>query len=312
MTNKDNRYGTPWENSQGVQISDKKSLTKHFYTLLLNRVIDMFEWENLPNTIDKQILNLYLFVNGRTCITDFNGKLYATFGNYGGEPNAYYLPTKFIIANPVLGTKEVTNNENGVIIFNSDSDKYPYSSNYGGLYGIITFTANMLAETILTMSTALKNARVQQILKCNDEAQKMSAEQTLKEIFDGKPYLMVSDNMLNSICSIDRGQGLAKSVLMETVETFQFWLANFYHSIGINSNYNMKRERLTDDEINVNNSALLVNIGNMLTNRQIAVEKINEIYGTDIKVNFSKNWKIEDDVIEGDENEAISDSEHME
>ena len=81
------------------------------------------------------------------------------------------------------------------------------------------------------------------------------------------------------------------TILQQTVETYQFWLANFYNSIGVNANFNMKRERLNTAEVNINDSALFVNVVNMLNNRQKAVEKINKMFGTNITVEISDEWK---------------------
>ena len=68
-----------------------------------------------------------LILDGQICITDFQGKLYACIGDRGGEPNEYYIPTRFIIANPILGSKSVKIDEDGVVIYNSEIDKFMYT-----------------------------------------------------------------------------------------------------------------------------------------------------------------------------------------
>ena len=100
------------------------------------------------------------------------------------------------------------------------------------------------------------------------------------------------------------------TILQQTVETYQFWLANFYNSIGVNANFNMKRERLNTAEVNINDSALFVNVVNMLNNRQQALEKINKMFGTNITVEISEEWKdlteeepIEEEPTEKEEND---------
>ena len=49
----------------------------------------------------------------------------------------------------------------------------------------------------------------------------------------------------------------------------------FYHSIGVNANYNMKRERVSGEEIAVNDECLIINVIDMLNNLQEAVQKIH-------------------------------------
>lgn len=283
----------PWSWSEfGVSNIDKSQLTSYYYKMLLNRVINMFTWENLPDTIDEQVMNFWLFVTGRVVFTEFNGKLYALNGNYGGYPNEYYLPTEFVIANPILGNKIVKLDVDGVAMFNSDTDKYPTQTMTGGLYPILTLTANMLADCVVTISSALKNGRVQTAFLCKDDTVRIAGEKVLKQLYNGNPAVMIDDTILNCISPIKMADNTSvATILQQTIETYQFWLANFYNSIGVNANFNMKRERLNTAEVNINDSALFVNVVNMLNNRQQALEKINKMFGTNITVEISEEWK---------------------
>lgn len=283
----------PWDWSQfGVSNIDKTQLTGYYYKMLLNRVINMFTWKNLPGTIDEQVMNFWLFVTGRVVFTDFNGKLYALNGNYGGYPNEYYLPTEFVIANPILGSKNVKLDVDGVAMFNSDTDKYPTQTMTGGLYPILTLTANMLADCVVTISSALKNGRVQTAFLCKDDTVRTAGEKVLTKLYNGDPAVMIDDTILNCITPIKMTDNASvATILQQTIETYQFWLANFYNSIGVNANFNMKRERLNTAEVNINDSALFVNVVNMLNNRQQALEKINKMFGTNITVEISEEWK---------------------
>ena len=282
-----------WEWSEfGVSNIDKMQLTGYYYKMLLNRVINMFTWGNLPDTIDEQVMNFWLFVTGRVVFTEFNGKLYALNGNYGGYPNEYYLPTEFVIANPILGSKNVKLDVNGVAMFNSDTDKYPTQTLTGGLYPILTLTSNMLADCVVTISSALKNGRVQTAFLCKDDTVRIAGEKVLTKLYNGDPAVMIDDTILNCITPIKMADNTSvATILQQTVETYQFWLANFYTSIGVNANFNMKRERLNTAEVNINDSALFVNVVNMLNNRQQALEKINKMFGTNITVEISEEWK---------------------
>lgn len=301
----------PWDWSQfGVSNIDKTQLTGYYYKMLLNRVINMFTWENLPDTIDEQVMNFWLFVTGRVVFTEFNGKLYALNGNYGGYPNEYYLPTEFVIANPILGSKNVKLDVDGVAMFNSDTDKYPTQTMTGGLYPILTLTANMLADCVVTISSALKNGRVQTAFLCKDDTVRIAGEKVLTKLYNGDPAVMIDDTILNCITPIKMADNASvATILQQTVETYQFWLANFYNSIGVNANFNMKRERLNTAEVNINDSALFVNVVNMLNNRQHALEKINKMFGTNITVEISEEWK---DLTEEESPEETSTEEERE
>ena len=70
----------------------------------------------------------------------------------------------------------------------------------------------------------------------------------------------------------------------------QYILAELNNTIGLATNNNMKRERLTTNEIEVNKNASYPLVDNMLRNRQDAVAKINELFDVDISVEFSSIW----------------------
>ena len=84
--------------------------------------------KNVPETINKNYLKANLLLDGDICITDFNDKLYACVGALGGQPDEYYVPIVYTIANPILGSKIVYRRDfgdykqNGVVIFNEDTD----------------------------------------------------------------------------------------------------------------------------------------------------------------------------------------------
>jgi hypothetical protein len=117
-----------------------------YFNLLTNKVASMFIWQNLPETIDQRYLELSLLLGGKVCWFEDNGKLYCLSGSIGGEPNVYYEPTEFIIANPVLGAKQlkVRNKDgsssieslDGILMANSDID-YESKATKGGLYSLI-------------------------------------------------------------------------------------------------------------------------------------------------------------------------------
>ena len=68
--------------------------------------------------------------------------------------------------------------------------------------------------------------------------------------------------------------------------------ATAYNEIGLNANFNMKRERLNQNEVDLNTSILIPLADDMLEERKKAVELINEKYGLNISVDLSSVWKM--------------------
>ena len=75
------------------------------------------------------------------------------------------------------------------------------------------------------------------------------------------------------------------------IDIQQYFLAQFYHAIGVNSNFNMKKERLVSDEIAVNDIATEVNIKSMLEMRENNIQSLNNLFNIDCSVRLSDVWK---------------------
>ena len=83
--------------------------------------------------------------------------------------------------------------------------------------------------------------------------------------------------------------------ITQLIELVQYYKASMYNELGLNANYNMKRERLNLGEVSMNVDVLLPYVDNMLKERQNAVEKINEMFDTEISVKLSSSWGLERD-----------------
>ena len=270
-----------------------------YFKLLTNKCLSLFKWENLPETIDERFLMTQLILNGKVCWFNHEGRLYALNGAPGGEPNVYYEPQTFIVANPIIGSKTLTiRNKNGsesidgldgVLMALTDIDYELTPAAHGGLYGLIYQTAGLLADNISSLNVAQINGRATVAFTADTEALAESAEEVLKDIYSGKPYRVLSEDILNKITATPLGSSGQNNTIMTLIEAHQYILASFYNEIGIAGQWNMKRERVNTAETELMTGSLDVSVYNMIKNLKNAVEKINELFGTDIKVELNKD-----------------------
>lgn len=268
----------------------------YYFDLLTNKCCNLFVWENLPETVDVRALNLALILNGKVCWTEFNGKLYALGGNVGGEPNAYYEPTIFIIANPILGSKQVQVRRkdgsssieglDGILMGNSDVD-LESDRPVGGLHGLIYQTAGLLADNISSLNVSQINGRVSQIFTADNDTIGKTAELVLKGIYSGEPYKVITQDIIDKIGVLPAAQSGQSNTLLNLIEAHQYIIANFFNELGIAAQWNGKRERVNTAETELMQGSYDINIWNMLENRRSAVEQINEMFGTSIEVKLN-------------------------
>lgn len=279
-----------------------------YFKWLTNKVMSCFIIKYDKNNeflseFNENYCKMNLILDGSICVTDFNNKLYPVIGNLGGEPDEYYCPTIYTIANPILGSKQVKLNETGCVIYNTKVDKYNYCGNSiiysGGLYDLISQTATLLADNIISINCCQINSRVTAFFTADSEAQAIAGETILKKQYAGKPYQILRQDIIEKININPINNAATANNLTELVELNNYIIANFFQSIGVKSNNVMKRERLINSEIDSQNDYLKVSLLEILTSWQEGFDNVNELYkdyNTDFTVEL--NPALIDEILE--------------
>ena len=310
------RWRTNYKNFKGG-ICNFRLNYDFFFKWLLNKVCTCFYVKGLDGiaeTIDENYLKSNLILDGDICITDFDGKLYACIGNRGGQPDEYYVPTIYTIANPVLGSKQVKIGEDGVVIYNTEVDKFVLGCIPSGLYNLISQTATLLADNIISINVAQINTRANAIITSDSKAQATAAVEALKELYGGKPYTVVRQDILNKI-NVNPLQSSSNNI-PELVELHNYIVGNFFQSIGIKSNNVRKKERVNIPEIESQNDYLEISVLEILTSWQKGFDEVNRLYGTEIHVELNPVLvkELVDDILEPigeDENIVEQETENI-
>lgn len=263
-------------------VKDKRKSAKSYINYMLIRLQKMFKYDNLPDTIPREMLECYLLQSGSCFITKVDGKLYAFEGTMGGEPDPYYRPTLFVVANPALKfNKSLDLWKDGVLMRND--------SLWLGLFPLMARYATMLSENIVTMRSADVMLRVVAMLTAPDDATRTAAEMYIRKLEKGE-FSVIGENRFFDGVKLQSPPSNNGSYLTQFIELQQYLKASFYNEIGLNANYNMKREAIMEGESSLNEDSLLPLCDEMLRCRQEDVARVNEMYGTDISVDFDSAW----------------------
>lgn len=254
-----------------------------YFKWLLSKTCSCLYIKGLPETLDEFYIKSTLLTDGAICITDFDNLLYAILGAPGGAPDAYYKPTIYTAANPVLGTKVVEDGVDGVIVYNTPLDAYVP----GGLYGLISQTATLLADNIISINCCQINSRVTALVTGASKSQAIEAEATMKSIYAGHPYKVIPDDLVEKINVNPIASTGCGSMLTQLMELHNYITANYFQSIGIKANSIRKNAHVLQDEIDVQNDYLQISILEIMTSWQEGFDKVNEMYGTDIHVELN-------------------------
>ena len=277
---------------------DKNILYQHFFRTLYNNASKVILIKGLPDDADYDFIMSQLLLVGRISIFEDKGKVYLLNGHIGGAPDEYYYPTRVLIANPILGSFDLERDKKAVMVYLTPTDrlldvpKVP-SLVYGGLFSLISMVANILSECMTTVNTTLMNTRVHAIYTADTESAARSAEPVLKSIYAGKPFSVVTSELLERLNVNPLSEHGLSNCLIETLEVCQYVLSLFWNGIGIDANYNMKRERLITAEVDKNVQSLIVPIQTILETLNSGFNKANKIFGTSLEAILNPKFAIE-------------------
>ena len=274
--------------STGDILKDKGALITSYILYMLARTQRMFEYDGLPKTIPQRNLEQLLQVCGKVIVLKGgDGNLYASRAGFGAELNAYYEPTIAIVANPYIpGNGETTNLKIGETCALIRNDSF-----FQGLMPMMGKYAALLAEGDISIRYALLNSRLSKFLTARDDNTKESAKKVLKDIEDGTDLaLFLADDFLTEALKESNSPN-RDTYVKDLIECYQYEKASWYNDLGVQSQFNMKREAINSEESALNDDALLPLIEDMLEMRKQGIEQVNKLFGTSISVRLSSSWQ---------------------
>lgn len=267
---------------------------RQYYNRLVELSISMFEWKNLPDTIDPRFLELTLFTDGQAVFFEDEVMGFLCLQNIlGGQFDVYRIPVDRR-AYAVNGYQKRLDNTDSVIIWN----------NY--LHTNSMLDVQMFAKRLYNLDRAIDvnaNAQKTPILLLCDESERLSLENIYMQ-YDGNMPVIKAQKSLNpnafTVLNTDAPYVADKLYQLKT----QIWNEALTY-LGI-SNINItKKERLITDEVTRNQGGTIASRYSRLQARREACKKINDMFGLDIWCDYREDFQeIEesDDTIKGDPN----------
>ena len=281
-----------------------------YYIELLNKAINIFEWKNIPDNIDTDTLETILFRCGDVAFFKVNDTFYISHGNQSGEMTYNFTPEKYLVSNPYIEKGKNFNlspDIDCVIIYNTPADKY--ISLKSSFNEIIKRTAGILSDNLSSLNCLQINTRVQTIVTADNSNVAKSAEMKLKDLYEGKPYSVITSNLASNINIDDKSNANSKNIA-DLIDLNNYEYAQYLHALGIESNENNKKSRMIVDELKDNNYECLHNLHILLDSRKKAVEKINRLFNLDISVDIKPYLKEKEEKEEKDDEYSESQREN--
>lgn len=266
-----------------------KEICNSIYILqTLNKTNEMFVYENLPDSVPSEYLELFLQSRGHCIFTTYENDFIILRGELAGICDRYFLPKEYIAVNPYINQKKQTyiiENDVDAILCKNDTAML-------SLIPIINRFTSLLVENDLTLQMNSIFLRAMSLINSTDDIAAKSAKNFIASLVDGNFEVIDGGSIIN-----DGGiktQPLvnqSNQTITQLIELEQYTKAALSNEIGLNANYNMKRESLNSNESQLNSDYLIPQIQNMLKCRKIFCDKINKKYNLNISVKLSNIWQ---------------------
>jgi hypothetical protein len=241
----------------------------------------MFEWKNVPESVDTRYLEMQLFYNGNAIYfnDDVMGDLCLSCAVNGGF-DVYGNPKERRAYSRYNNYYRILNEENSVIIWN----------NYIRTNSVLD--VKMFARRLYNLDRIIDinaNAQKTPVLVQASEKQRLVLLNVYKE-FDGNAPVIFGDKNLDinglKVFSTNAPYNCDKLYQLKT----QIWNEALTY-LGISNVNIQKKERLITDEVTRNQGGTVASRYSRLEARRLAVEKINDMFGTNIEVNYREDFQ---------------------
>lgn len=266
-----------------------------YYDRLTELSISMFEWRNLPDTVDPRFLELTLFAKGMAVFFKDEVEDYLALQcAISGPLNVYRIPIRRR-AYAVNGYNRELDDKNSVIIYNNMLHKNSM------------LDVRMFARELYNLDRAISvNANAQKtpiLLRCS-ENERLTVE-NLYMNYDGNKPVIFGDKGLNpNALSVLKTDAPYVADKLYTLKTQKWNEALTY--LGI-SNVNItKRERLITDEVTRNQGGTIASRYSRLQSRRMACDQINKMFGLNVQCDYREDFQ---EIVDAEDSDSINPEE---
>ena len=280
-------------------VADVRRGYKYWFSKLLDVLIKMFKYDNLPEGLPAREIELNLLITGHAVILanpDKPGQLFTPLTSIAGV-DQYYQPEWAVFANPDITKKNGKQwmfDEDCINIWNNSlQESMWYLPLDGSMYTFITRYARQLADIESSINIYMVNSRAASLPVSDDNTVKESIKLFFKKLAMGKRSIITDSNIVEKFRNVDFNNSSGKDDLNGLLVARDKILEQFYRDIGIRM-YNPKRAQVTESELESNDQLLLINHDDMLECRQTGIEKVNNMFGTNISVTLNPLFDIKE------------------
>ena len=279
--------GKPYNSLFDQSLKMNKWTYNLYYLRLLELSISMFDWKNLPDTVDARYMELMLFQDGQVVFfkDEVMGELaLQVAGN--GKYDIYGIPRKRRAYGNNGYQNPTLNEDNSVIIFNNmlhTNSMLPVMDYAEKLYD--------LDQTIIINAKAQKTP----ILITCDEKERLTLKNVYMQYDGNQPFIFGNKALDPKSLQVLKTDAPLVTDKLYQLKT-QIWNEALTY-LGISNTNTQKKERMLTDEVIRNMGGTIASRYSRLNERRTACDKINKMFGLNIECNFREDYREADDEV---------------
>lgn len=275
----------PFEKALSTIQLDYGFLYQHFFSRLFEDALHIVEIKNTPDTINYKFMMMCIVLLGRTVFFTHDSELIAMNAAPAGKPDLFYIPEKILVTNPRFQKSYNLNpGKDCEVVYCTSLDPYYWGRGSGGMYGLISTTASLLADNYLSLNIAQKNLRLTNAFAADDPNTILSLNTAVEEAYEGRPFLVVQKSLIDQLEKLPMYADSSNQSLIQLLDIHKYIISEYYAAIGLQEAQQMKRERLITAEVEDGAELPLFNIQDMIQSIREGIERVNKLFGTEMIV----------------------------
>ena len=265
--------------------SEFTPMFRHFTNVLCDRV----KVVGLPEEIDEKFFLYHVLLFGRTLFFKDSGKFHVMWFSGKGKKNEYYLQNEFLVVNPFYNNSKTMNftEENSCVVY-SDVNAYIENADCG-LYDMVLSYASIIQEIDNSINALAKNSKVIAFITGSDNTFISSARLMIERMWKNNDSIGIMEESLIDNIKVNPIADKMDYKFSELIKTRQYFISDFYQKIGVATNQNMKKERLTDNESELIENSASVDFNHIINNLNSSIKKANNLFN--LSISFKLNEK---------------------
>lgn len=282
MGRKGNKYGNKQDR---LTIEENITSFIKYRNHLMMLAMSMFDWKELPDTVDKRFLERTLYMRGAAVFfkDDELGYLCLPVA-WAGPFDVYTNPSEYYAYSTSGYRSPILTEKNSVIIWN----------NYLRIPSCQTveFDAHRLADLEQAIDVNCKAQKTPVMIVCSENERLTMLNLYAK--YDGnEPFIFGEKDLdVKGVKALATGAPFVADKLYQM--KMQVW-NEALTELGISNISYQKKERLVSDEVIRNMGGTIASRYTRLEMRRDACDRINELFGLDVSVDYRDDYRQTDD-----------------